>query len=156
MDSLPDEKISSIWGRVKKYINVSNIRGEDIRELSKNIEREMKAAAEAEGKQGSIETLIKKGFPKRAAEVYDVRIEIPKAGKPIEKVIKPRRRIKPKKLPEKITGRPKGKIAIRTKKRTKIFAAKNIKVTRGRWRNRNAYWVFNTKAKRLVTWGIER
>lgn len=156
MDSLSDREVESIWERSKKYINVSRIRASDLQGLAQEIEREMQTAREAPDKAGSMQTLVKKGFPKRAAELFEVRKLIKGAKTPIEKVLKPRKRKKVKVLPAKITKRPKGKLAIKTRKGIRIHAAKNIKITRGRWRGRNAYWVFNLRQKKLVTWGTKK
>lgn len=152
MDSLADKEVSSIWQRVKRYIDVSEIEAQDTEGLAREIERKMNAAGEVSKKPGSMKTLVKKGFPQRAARVENIRDAI-KGFQPAPPKPKPPK--KRPKLPAKVKRRKGRKLAVKTKTRTRVYAAKFVKITRGRWRNKRAYWVYHTKKKKFLTWGLE-
>lgn len=151
MDSLTSQEIKGIWDRTKRYLNVSSLKSDDVEELAREIERQLQSTPEIK-KQGSIQTLLDKGFAQRAARTGTVQQDIP-AFQPIP-AKKPKAKKPRKRLPPTAKRAPGGRIKIKTRKRTRTYVAKNVSFTYGKWRNKNAFWAYNTKRKRFITWGI--
>jgi hypothetical protein len=53
-----------------------------------------------------------------------------------------------------IAKKKKGKILIKTKKKTRRFKEQNIKVTKGKYRGKNAIYFYNIKTKKRISWGL--
>lgn len=154
MDTISDKEIESIWQRVKKYVDTNRIKGENQKEILQNIEDFMNASSTRENR-GSMRNLIRKGFVQRLPEVPTIQTELitytrVEEKKPIVAGIKDKERELPKvrgtKNPE--------KIAVQTGKGTRTYSRKNIRITYSTFKGKPSYYVFNTRTKSRITWGV--
>lgn len=80
MDSVSEDEIEGIWGRVKVYIDVKNIRSISSGMIVDEIENEMRTAVVPAGReeivQANMDFLIERGFPEQAAENASISSEI--------------------------------------------------------------------------------
>jgi len=152
MDSLTQGEIIDIWGRVKKYVDTNKIKGKNQKEIESELDQ-MMAQAPSTKERGSMQTLQKKGFAKRAAGVQQILNEIPSYEK-IE--VAPPKKVKVKRvvLPKKVSQRAGQRLAIKTKARgTRVFSENQVNIARGQWKGRNAYWIIHKKLG-FITWGL--
>jgi len=151
MDTLPDSEVRGIWKRIKQYIDPNQIKAETREQFVSQLKRSMNAAGEPSDNSGSMKTLVKKGFAERASIVPGLMQSLP--GFTAKKAVKTVRAITG--LPSSIRLISGDRYAIKTTtkgiKRQKI---KNVRIVSGKWRGRKAFWVYNTRIKRFVTWGV--
>ena len=152
MDTISDKEIESIWQRVKKYIDINRIKGENQKEILQNIEDFMNASSTRENR-GSMRNLIRKGFVQRLPEVPTIQTELisyikVEAQKPIVAGIKERElpKVRGTKNPE--------KIAVKTGKGTRTYSRSNIRISYSTFKGKPSYYVYNTRTKERVTWGV--
>lgn len=154
MDSVSDKEVGEIWDRMKKDINVSNLRSQKtIPGFVSELKKEMESISK---NKEQVTSLLKKGFAERFAELpeakgfYEVR-EIM-----VKPVFKPKVPVPVPKLPERITKRKGGnKISIKSKGRFRSFNVNNIKITEYSWREKPAISFYNTRINKLITWGLK-
>jgi len=114
----------------------------------------MRKARDSEN-SGSIQTLLDKGFAERAAENPTIFSEITqdyekiKIGKPTQKVV----HYPTSFLREKETVRG-ARLPIKIRGKTRLFKPSNITYINYNWRGKPAFYVYNNKTKRRLTWGI--
>lgn len=156
MDTLDDKEVTSIWRRVKRYIPTSRIKGRNQREVLQNIEQYMRDAGEAEGESGSMNTLLKNGFATeegfgRTKEFQSHLDEW--LTQPVQVETK---------LPEapEIASVPKlqifssGRATVTTRRGKRVYSQKNLRVSFAEFRGRKSYYIFNTRTKKRITWGV--
>lgn len=151
MDTLPDSEIKEIWKRIKQYIDPNQIKAETREQFVKELRSSMNAAGEPSDKSGSMKTLVKKGFAERASAIPGLMQSLPGfAPKKPVKVIEPIPG-----LPSNIRPISGERYAIKTTtKGTKRQKITNVKIISGKWKGRKAFWIYNTRIKKLVTWGL--
>lgn len=162
MDGLDEAEIVGIWRRVKKYIPVNRIKGRNQREVLQNIETYMNEQGEVQGESGSMKTLVKNGFAtedgfgrtKEFQSHLDEWIEgegFARGGG-----------IESADIPEApaLTELPKlkmfsnGRVSVATRKGKRVYAQKNLRVSFAEFKGRTSYYVFNTRTKKRLTWGV--
>lgn len=155
MDTMSDQEAKDIWNRVKRYINPENLKTGSREELAREIEKQMQFAGKS-GKSGSMDTLVRNGFADRISQVDDVKnryVEpVTTEGKELKaREFKKEKPLSPNAKKVKFTNK---RVVIKTAKRTRVFKPENIRVTRGTYGGRSAFYVFNTRTKKRVSWGF--
>ena len=72
MDGLSDSEVSDIWDRVSKYVDLKELKGTDTESIQKTLKEALENASAPAGKRGSIDTLIKNKFARRAVKVQKI------------------------------------------------------------------------------------
>ena len=149
MDTLDNNEIKSIWKRVKRYINPEQIKANTREELVKEIEKQMRLSGSSR-KQGSMDLLVRKGFADRVTKVEPILDEISETQE-----VKALQSLKKENLPSKKVRFTKTKrVSIKKGKKFRTYLSKNIKITRSSYAGRSAYFVFNTRTKKRISWGF--
>jgi hypothetical protein len=157
MDSIEPAEIESIWERVKKHISTNRIKGDTQEEVLKNIEDLMNATS-TRTTRGSMKDLLSKGFIGRlkqgetltSSHQTELRsyVSTPAiiggGATPIDITDLPK--IKGTRSPK--------KIAITTGSGTRTYSRANIRVTYSEFKGNPSYYVYNTRIKKRVTWGV--
>jgi len=155
MDTMSDREAKEIWQRVKRYINPENIKAGTREELAKEIDKQMTLAGSS-GKAGSMDSLVRNGFGDKISRVDEVKdayvtpatIE----GKKLQvKAIKKEVRVSPN--INKVRYNKK-RISVKSKGRFRSFKTENIRVTRGTWGGRSAFYIYNVRTKKRISWGF--
>ncbi len=155
MDYLPDSEIKDIWGRIKKYIDPSQIKSNTREGFVKELTDLMESAGAAEGKQGSLDTLIKHGFPDRVSTIPDITQKLPGfAAAAKQAVMQPPGIPKMAELPPKLSVASNNRFRIETGRGTRYYSQKNIRLSYSLWKDKAAFWVYNTRTKKRVSWGL--
>lgn len=154
MDSVSDKEVGEIWDRMKKDVNVSELKKQKtMPDFVSQLKKEMESISKNE-KQ--VKRLLKKGFAERFSELpeakgfYEIRETM---VKPVFKLKVP---VPVPKLPERIAGRKGGnKISIKSKGRFRTFNVNNVKITEYSWRGKPAVSFYSLKQNKLITWGLK-
>lgn len=160
MDTLEDKEVKGIWERVKRYINPEDIKAKTREELENEIKKQMSIAGKSKN-QGSIDILLNRGFATRISKEESVQKDyiVGPEGKR-DAVIENQEKNKWNKdqLPdmEKVRQRKGNKIAIKVKGKFRTYSENTTRVTRGSYKGRAAYFVYNTRLKKRLTWGFIR
>jgi len=153
MDSYSDDEIESIWKRVKRQINVDKIKGRTPEDLAVEIEKEMSRAGDT-GKQGSLGNLSRAGFSDRVTRIDRVVQEFKEPLPGIKPKVRVKRFAKSQLPSSNLRITQTGRISVKTSTRTRTFAQKNIRITKGSFKGRASYYVYNTRSKKRVSWGF--
>jgi hypothetical protein len=157
MDTLEANEIESIWERVKKHISTDRIKGKTQEEVLKNIEDLMNATS-TRTTRGSMKDLLRKGFIGRLKQGETLsgsqQTELRSYVTMPERIIFKEKIKEIEDLPKiKGTRSPK-KVAIRTGRGTRTFSRENIRVCYSEFKGKPSYYVYNTRMKKRVTWGV--
>jgi hypothetical protein len=157
MDSIEPAEIESIWERVKKHISTNRIKGETQEEVLKNIEDLMNATSTRQTR-GSMSDLLRKGFIGRLKQGETLtsshQTELRSYATAPEPITIKDKITTIEELPKiKGTRSPK-KVAIRTGRGTRTFSRENIRVSYSEFKGKPSYYVYNTRQKKRVTWGV--
>jgi hypothetical protein len=151
MDSVSDKEIESIWQRMKRYIDTNRIKGESQEEILQNIEDFLKASSTRESR-GSMDRLLNKGFMERLPEVKSIQTELKEYIKFDDKGFGDgERKID---LPKVKKTKNVNKIAITTGKGTRVYSRANIRVSYAEFKGKPSYYIYNTRTKKRITWGV--
>lgn len=159
MDTLADNEVKSIWQRVKRYINPENIKAGSREELEKEIEKQMKMAGSS-NKQGDMDLLIKRGFPKRLSKTEEVQIVYTEprteAGKKFQKEKLEKAKLDKPQVPDmnRVRQRKGNKIGIKVKGRFRAYSENTIRITKGSYKGKASYYIYNIYLKKRLTWGL--
>jgi hypothetical protein len=158
MDTLDDKEVEGIWRRVKRYIPVDEIKGRNQQEVLQNLESFMRDASEVEGESGSMKRLVKSGFATeegfgRTKEFEDNLnewlTEEPEEEEVEEEVAEPSIAELPK-----VSMFSSGRASISTRRGKRVYSQKNLSVKFSEFRGRKSYYIFNTRTKKRITWGV--
>lgn len=164
MDRLTDQQIESIYDRLTKYINTSDLKGKKRSEIIEALDARIGRIKTPE-KSGDPSNLIKAGFSDRALDVPGIKSEL----QPVPDVVVVQERLV--KVPVRVLARrvvsinravPSGvpvrffrqKVAVRVRGRVRNYSKKTINVTLSSWKGKRAYYVYSTREKKLKTWGL--
>lgn len=148
MDSVSDKEIGEIWDRMKKDIPVSELKGETKEEFINNLERKM---SDIDKNKKQIQTLLNAGFAERLAETEKARdyFEISEAPAKPPIFEAPARKVFPKNI------RPtKTRISVKVKGRFRAYKKDNVILTESSFRGKKAFYVFNKRTNKRLTWGL--
>lgn len=160
MDTLDDAELESIWRRIKRYIPTSRISGKTQQEVLQQIDQYMRDAGDEEGKQGSMDSLIKNGFATenafgRTKEFQSsldkwITAEQPSRTEQVEAPQAPT-----------LFGLPKvnifssGRASIATRRGKRVYAQKNLRVSYSTFKGKQSYYIYNIRTKKRITWGVK-
>ena len=153
---MSDREAKEIWQRVKRYINPENIKAGSREELAKEIDRQMTLSGKSRN-SGSMDSLVRNGFGDRVSRLDDVKDSYVEPatieGKKLQvKAIKKEsKRQSPNKNKLKYKG---NKVSVKSKGRFRSFKTENIRVTRGTWGGRSAFYTYNIRTKKRISWGF--
>lgn len=157
MDTIESAEIESIWERVKKHISTNRIKGDTQEEVLKNIEDMMNATSTSTSR-GSMSDLLSKGFIGRLKQGDTLTSS---HQTELKSYVSAPAIIGGGRTPIDITDLPKiketrntEKIAIRTGKGTRTYSRKNIRVSYSEFKGKPSFYVYNTRTKKRVTWGV--
>ena len=153
MDSLDDNEIESIWGRVKKDLPVSRIQGKNQDEVLQSIRDIMSDSGRAFDSRGSMDRLVKHGFASEKGFGSSRTFKDLSITQWIQISIDSGKIVTPLKLAS--IKKKNGKISIKTKKRIRVYSKKNLKFSFSDSQSGGKrYYVYNTRTKKRVTWGF--
>jgi len=154
-----DREVEEIWQRVKRYINPENIKAKSREDLASEIKKQMTLAGSSKN-QGSMDQLVKNGFAERFSRLDDVKDTILVPTTPeARKDFFARKEATPKfvetDLPSSNIKLRKGnKISVKTGKGIRVFSRNTTNISRGTYGGKSAYYVYNTKLKKRISWGF--
>lgn len=163
MDKLSSIEIESIWQRVKRYIPTDYIEGDTPKEVLDSIENLM-SGIRTRNVQGSIKTLLNHGFAtengfgrtgefQRSLDKWITKEPVPIVEEPLkrEKISVQGDRIFIYKnlLPLKFNQQT-NRVVVRKRS----YSANNLKITFSKYKGKNVYYVFNTRLKKRLSWGL--
>ena len=156
MDTMSDREAKEIWQRVKRYINPENIKAGSREELAKEIDKQMTLSGKS-GKAGSMDSLVRNGFGDRISRVDGVKDAYVEpatiGGKKLQ--VKAVRKEAKKQSPNEKKLRYRGtRVSVKSKGRFRSFKSKNVRVTRGTWGGRSAFYTYNVRTKKRISWGF--
>lgn len=159
MDKLDEAELEGIWRRVKHYIPVSRITGRNRQEVLNQIGQYMRDNETAgRGAQGSMETLVNKGFATEGAfgrtrefessldKWLTTETERPEAPEVSETPT--------------IAQIPKlkifsnGRASVSTKRGKRVYARRNLNISFSEFKGKRSYYIYNTRTKKRITWGV--
>ena len=77
MESLDEQEIQSIWERVKKYVEIKDIKGVTKTQFQEQIKQKMESVEDrGKNSQANMDFLIRKGFVKRALDTPSIQKEL--------------------------------------------------------------------------------
>lgn len=158
MDTLSDNEAKSIWQRVKRYINPEEIKAGTREELENEIKKQMNFAGRSK-KSGSMDLLLSKGFATRISKDESVQKEyISGVEEKRSAVVKrqEKRKLDKSQLPDlkKVRERKGDKVAVKIKGKWRTYSKNTTRVARGSYKGRSAYFVYNTRLKKRISWGF--
>lgn len=162
MDKLDEAELEGIWRRIKHYIPVSRISGRNRKEVLESIERYMRDNEGAgAGNAGSMETLIKKGFATEDAfgRTNEFQSNLDKwivedtgigaGGDVIEAPQQPELARIPK-----LNIFSSGRASVQSRSGKRVYSQKNLSVKFSEFKGKQSYYIYNTRTKKRLTWGV--
>lgn len=162
MDKLDEAELEGIWRRIKHYIPVSRISGRNRKEVLQSIEGFMRDNEGAgSGKAGSMETLVKQGFATEDAfgktREFQQNLDkwiteetgIAEAGEAPEVPETPDLARIPK-----LNIFSSGRASVQSKGQKRVYYQKNLSVKFSEFRGKQSYYIYNTRTKKRLTWGV--
>ena len=158
MDTLADREVESIWQRVKQYIPTDRITGNSKEEVLQSIDKLMSEARDPQDDQGSMDSLLRNGFATkkgfgRTKEFQSKLDNWVVAGAPKREAVQVFEEPSLDALP-KLNIFSSGRASVSTGRGKRVFSQKNLRVSFSRFKGKQSYYIYNTRTKKRVSWGV--